>query len=344
MTAAANGSALAVVAPSALVQADYFTPDQVDLIKRTIAKGCTDDELKLFLHQCQRTGLDPFSRQIYAIRRNEWDAEVGAKVPKMVIQTAIDGYRVIADRTGRYAPGPEPTFEYDDKRNLIAATAHVRKRTPDGTWHDVAATAHFDEYAGYTAAGKLTRMWAEKPRIMLAKCAEALALRKAFPAELAGVYTGEEMEQADNPPDRTAHPAPLPPKEHAPRPLPAPSVGRGGEPAVDSTPGAAPSASDRATPSQVKALHVALSALRLGVADCDRLGLRGRERETALRIAYLQWISAMVGRPVASSKGLSSTEISQLIDAAKAGEMPEDDLPDPPPADDSGPLPEEPAQ
>ena len=184
------------LAPSSIDTAAFFKPAQVDLIKRQIAKNVSDDELKLFLYQCARTGLDPFSRQIYAITRNEWNAETRSKQPKMSIQTGIDGLRLIADRTGKYSPGPDNEYEYDAAGALRRATAHVRKRTGDGTWHVISASAFFQEYA-QVYEGKPTKMWAEKPHIMLGKCAEALALRKAFPAEMSGIYTSDEMGQTE---------------------------------------------------------------------------------------------------------------------------------------------------
>jgi phage recombination protein Bet len=170
-----------------------FSPEKVELLKRTICRGATNDELELFIHACRRTGLDPFMKQIHAVKRWQDGREV------MAIQTGIDGYRLIADRSDRYVPGREPTFAYDDEGRVLSATAHVKKRASDGTWHEISATAHYDEYVGRKKGGEPNKMWAEKPHIMLAKCAEALALRRAFPAELSGVYTSEEMDQAGPP-------------------------------------------------------------------------------------------------------------------------------------------------
>ncbi len=162
-----------------------FNPEQIDLIKRTVAHGTTDDELKLFLYMASRTGLDPFARQIYAIKRKG----------KMTIQIGIDGYRVIADRTGSYAPGREPAFNYDDEGKLRAATAYVKKLV-GSTWHEVAATAHWHEF--YPGDGDIGFMWRRMPHTLLAKVAECQALRRAFPAELSGLYSNEEMVQADS--------------------------------------------------------------------------------------------------------------------------------------------------
>lgn len=174
---------------------DMNDDQKIQLMKDTICKGSTDDEFQLFAYTCKRMGLDPFARQIFPVKR--WNSSL--KREEMTIQTGIDGYRLIADRTGRYSPGRDPEYLYDEKGCLICSKAFVMKQTPDGKWHEVAASAHFSEYAGLKKDGSPNHMWATKPHIMLSKCAEALALRKAFPAELSGVYTKEEMEQADNP-------------------------------------------------------------------------------------------------------------------------------------------------
>lgn len=156
-----------------------WTKSQFEVIQRTYFKGLSVDEIKIFGHVCKHTKLDPFLKQIYPVIRGG----------KMTIQTAIDGYRAIAERTGRYSPGREPTFRYDSNNNPICATAYVKKMTPDGTWHEVAATAYFNEYNPGNGP-----FWKKMPHTMIAKCAEALALRKAFPAELSGLYTADEMD------------------------------------------------------------------------------------------------------------------------------------------------------
>lgn len=166
-----------------------YSRDQVELLKRTVCKGATDDELKLFLHVAERSGLDPFARQIHAVRR--WNSDVNAYV--MVTQTGIDGYRLIAERTGKYAPGKEPVYEYGKEGALVSATAFVMKLVGD-RWFEVAASARYEEYVAKKKDGTPNIMWASKPHIMLGKCAEALALRRAFPAELAGLYAEEEVE------------------------------------------------------------------------------------------------------------------------------------------------------
>src|SRR5271170_4427054 len=122
-----------------------FTQQQIEILKNTICQGVTNDEFQVFLMTCEKTGLDPFMKQIYAVKRKAKRTD-GSWGESMTIQTGIDGYRLIAERTECYAPGPEPTYSFDDEKRLQSATAYVKKLTKDGTWHTVAATAHFDEY------------------------------------------------------------------------------------------------------------------------------------------------------------------------------------------------------
>jgi phage recombination protein Bet len=180
-----------------------WTPEQAAVLRQSgIKDQVTAAELSGFLHLCQRTGLDPFSRQIYLIGR--WSKKDSRDV--YTPQTGIDGYRVIAQRVTAQTGG---TYGYED-------TVWC---DPSGRWRDVwladeppaaakvsvirngqrfSAVATFREYVQTFPDGNPKGLWAKMPAGQIAKCAEALALRKAFPHDLAGVYTAEEMEQADN--------------------------------------------------------------------------------------------------------------------------------------------------
>lgn len=168
--------------------------DKIELIKKTVAKGATDLELELFFHACKRTGLDPLMKQIYAIKR--WDSK--EKMEKMTFQTGIDGYRLIADRTGFYAGSSDAEYVLGHDGFPDVAKVTVTKLV-SGIPCQFISSARWAEYVQLSKEGIPTSMWKKMPFLMLAKCAEALALRKAFPAELSGVYTHEEMQQADEP-------------------------------------------------------------------------------------------------------------------------------------------------
>jgi len=159
-----------------------FSPDQMNLIRTQIAKNCTDVEIEYFLEICKQYDLNPFTKQIYAIKRGN----------QMSIQTGIDGFRSIAHRTGKCLSISDAEFKYDKNGSLVSATTVVEKLVGDRVGK-FTATAYFSDYYG---DGK-SIMANSKPRIMLGKCSESLAIRKSFSQELSGIYTHEEMVIAD---------------------------------------------------------------------------------------------------------------------------------------------------
>jgi phage recombination protein Bet len=188
---------LTVASANAMVAAEW-SPQKVELVARTIAKGATPDELALFAGICQRTGLDPFKRQIYAIKR--WDSKEKREV--MQTQVSVDGLRLIAQRSGMYAGQTMPEYCADDGRwvdvwlqKTPPAAARVGVLRKDFT-APMFAVATYEEYVQTNREGKPNAMWGKMPAVMLAKCAESLALRKAFPDDAAGLYTAEEMGQS----------------------------------------------------------------------------------------------------------------------------------------------------
>jgi phage recombination protein Bet len=179
--------------------------EKVQLLRRTIARGATEDELALFVEQCQRTGLDPFARQIYSVRRKQWNSGSHTFEEAQVIQVSIDGFRLIADRTHKYAGqvGPwwcGPDGDWKEVWLTDAPPSAARVGVLRHDFHQpLYAIALYKSYVQTNSQGDPISRWRTDPAGMLAKCAEALALRRAFPHELSGLYTTEEMDQADNP-------------------------------------------------------------------------------------------------------------------------------------------------
>lgn len=179
-------------------------------------QDASDADLEVFFHVVKRTGLDPFARQIYMIGRRSKNPRTEQWETKQTIQTGIDGYRLIgrraADRQRVKVSVGAPEWAHTDGSwrpvwssgwgTPLAARVTIRR---DG--EPFTAVALFEEYAQTTAKGDLTSMWRTRPAGQIAKCAEALAWRLAFPQDLAGVYVEDEMHQASNPEPVPAQPA-----------------------------------------------------------------------------------------------------------------------------------------
>lgn len=169
------------IAPREPFAAPPITTDQMDLIRKTVAKDATPDELKLYLYDCQRQGVHPLDRLIHFTKRG------GRYTPV----TSIDFMRIQAHGTGECLGISDPEFE-TAPGNPLWATVTV-KRLVQGQVAVFTATARWMEYFPGEQSG---HMWKKMPHTMLGKCAEALALRKGFPKQLAGLYAREEMDQA----------------------------------------------------------------------------------------------------------------------------------------------------
>jgi len=327
----------------------FWTERQVAALTQLGVDGATNADLAVFFHQSVRTGLDPFARQIYMIGRNSFDQRTNRWVTKQTIQTGIDGFRLIARRAA-------------DRGGVPYSISDITWCGTDGIWHDVwlgegqpsaakvtvyrngqafPAVALFSEYAGTKKDGGLTSMWL-KGAMMLGKCVEALALRKAFPQDLSGLYTGDEIAAEEPPAIENGH-APkrggvaglrdaVAPKDE---PVDAdivtedpPQTGDAAEPATAGSEAGVPSpplpaaspdqgsgklTSDLIPPAgkQMKALHAALNEQGLGERD-----------------AGLEYLSEVVGRTLTTSKELTVAEASRCINLLN--EVNQHPFPEPP--------------
>lgn len=254
---------------------DGFTDKQIAALKQLGVKDASPGDLAVFFHQAQRTGLDPFAKQLYLIGR--WSREG----TKYTIQTGIDGYRLIArravDRTGETL-GYEDTQWCDEHGNWTdvwlsskpPAAARVVVVRNGARYPGLAL---WSEYVQTTKDGSPNSMWQRMGAGQLAKCAEALALRKAFPQDLSGIYTMEEMGQSDNAP--AARPQPVKPQSIRD------AVG----------------ASSVRTDAQSKKLAILLR--ELGMTDRDEA---------------LAYIGGVIGHDIDSTKNLTVSEAHHLID------------------------------
>lgn len=164
----------------------------------------TNEELFYFARVSQASGLDPAKREVYAIFRNTRQPD-GTYKPKMSIQTGIDGLRVVAERSGKYAGSKEPEFEYDSDYKIMVNVGGVPRQMPNKArvtvlkliGKQIVETTRTARWEEFYPGDKMGQMWQKMPEVMLGKVAEAQALRAAFPNNTTGLYIEEEMAQAD---------------------------------------------------------------------------------------------------------------------------------------------------
>lgn len=268
-----------------------FTDMQVQALRHLGVENAGQGDLAVFFHVVKRTGLDPFARQIYMIGRKSKGEY------KQTIQTGIDGYRLIgrraADRARVSISVGQPEWAREDGQWMplwsrewgmpLAARVTIHR---DG--EPFTAVAMFDEYKQTKFDGGLTAMWQQRPAGQIAKCAEALAWRLAFPQDLAGIYVEEEMGQADT--ERTAPVSPgraaiasavAPAPENVPEPNPVPVSGE-----------------EMVTSNQLKKIAAGM-----------------RDLEITERAHALAYVSKVIGRLVGSRNELTKVEAHEVIDA-----------------------------
>ena len=173
---------------------EVYTAEALDIIRQNKCAGATDAEFAALMTIAAMKNLNPMTGQIHFVSRSSYDAATKTKTAKWVPQVGIDGFRLQAARTGEYDGQDEPMFMYDDKGQLLVAKVSAFRK---GITRAFVGVARFDEYVQtFYKDGhhQPNSMWASKPHIMLAKCAEALALRKAFPEELGDLLLPEEIE------------------------------------------------------------------------------------------------------------------------------------------------------
>ena len=192
----------------ALVEAAGLVHTDAQTGQKTLAERAT---VAAFLQHCARTGLDPIARQIYSIARKSKGQL------KWQIQISIDGARLVAERTGQYQGQTTPEFTADGVTwTQVWLSPEPPKAARVGVYRAgfreaLYAVALWDAYVQTNYKGDVTEMWRKMGPLMLAKCAEMLALRKAFPQDLSGLYSAEEMDQA------APAPAPAPEAAQAPQ-------------------------------------------------------------------------------------------------------------------------------
>lgn len=292
---------------------------EVRLVRETLFPGFTDAEYEMLGAYCARTKLSPFVRQIYMTPKNTREGDEWVK--KASIQVSIDGLRSLAEETGQYCGNSVEWCNEDGKWHDVwipskegawpyAAKASVWRA---GSSAPFTAIARWDSYQQVDRKGTLTPFWRKMPDGQLAKCAEALALRKAFPGKLSGLYAVEEMQLADNP-----HPEESKPLPPATRPNKAAKPDSPGKPAKPTTPDAS------ASIAVVERLAAGVGA---STADLDAAFARALELETP--IPWRSHAARVLARAADPEGWNNLLQIINEIADERAAERAASDKPDP---------------
>jgi phage recombination protein Bet len=171
-----------------IISGKEYTKDKINLIRRTVAKDASDDELAMYLHLAKTYELDPFLKEILFMKRKVWnDYKKGYdEVPTMMVTR--DGHMSIAHKSGQFG-GIKTTPNFDAQGKLLSATCKIWNKS---CTEPIEVTVYFKEYCAYKKDGTPQALWGSKPITMLSKVAESQALRKAF--NFHGIYSPEEME------------------------------------------------------------------------------------------------------------------------------------------------------
>lgn len=315
-------------------QDDYWNDAQLTALRHLGVENVTRADMTVFHHVCQRTGLDPFARQIYMVRREG----------KQVIQTGIDGYRLVAHRTVAASgetlsiPGPEwcgPDGRWTDVwlGEEYPAAARVRVVRNGQEFVGIALWREYVQTTKDRDSGEIrvTKMWNQRSAGQLAKCAEALALRKAFPQDLSGIYVDAELDRSavvqgsvvERGRSALAHA--LAPEQPDPGDTADPGEPIDGElvedpptsgpdPAAQSAAEAptAPGPADAAEQSgpEPLLLNTRSALAKRMYAAINGAGITDKER--------LGYIGTVIGREIASSKEMTEDEARQVIDRLAA--------------------------
>lgn len=160
------------------------------------------EDMLFFLNVAKKLSLDPSLKQIYPVYR--WDSRLGRE--RMIIQTGIDGFRLVAQRSKQYGGQDDAVFKVEEVFNPVTGETNKQLvavvtvyKVVGNTRMPVVASARWDEYAqkAKDKQGKeyFIGLWSSMPYNQLSKCAEALALRKGFPQDLSGLYIPEELDK-----------------------------------------------------------------------------------------------------------------------------------------------------